>query len=191
MLPRADVVVHIEPVAALQEDLPTTIRVLAARHGLGAHGIRIYQDEAGRRAVELHVEVSESLSLEKAHQQATTFEEELRKAVPDMARIVTHLEPAGGASSVVRAGRPGPEPPAEPLVRAAIDEFLSQSPLALQIHEVQVQLAGGELQVSFHCTLDASTAITVAHELTEQLESHLRARVPGLGRVVIHVEPAE
>ena len=99
LLPRADVVVHIEPVAAPHEDLPTTIRVLAARHGLGAHGIRIYQDEAGRRAVELHLEVSESLSLEKAHQQATTFEEELRKAIPEMARIVTHLEPTGDASS--------------------------------------------------------------------------------------------
>jgi divalent metal cation (Fe/Co/Zn/Cd) transporter len=33
-------------------------------------------------------------------------------------------------------------------------------------------------------------AITDAHELTEQLEKHVRARVPSVGRVVIHVEPA-
>jgi divalent metal cation (Fe/Co/Zn/Cd) transporter len=75
-------------------------------------------------------------------------------------------------------------------VRAAIDEFLAASPSALAPHDVQVQLAGGELQVSFHCTLDASLAITTAHDLTQQLEKHLRHRVPTLGRVVIHVEPA-
>ena len=40
-------VVHIEPVAGPHEDLLTKIRVLAARHGLGAHGIRIYEEETG------------------------------------------------------------------------------------------------------------------------------------------------
>ncbi len=190
VLPRADVVVHVEPVAGPHEDLLTTIRVLAARHGLGAHGIRIYEEEGGSRAVELHLEVSESFSLEQAHRQATAFEDELRTAVPGMARIVTHLEPTGGTSSRVRAACVAGRAPGEAVVRAAIDEFLAASPSALAPHDVQVQLAGGELQVSFHCTLDASLAITTAHDLTQQLEKHLRQRVPTLGRVVIHVEPA-
>jgi len=38
-------------------------------------------------------------------------------------------------------------------------------------------------------TLDAMTSITQAHELTVRLEEYLRAHVPGIGRVVIHVEP--
>jgi cation diffusion facilitator family transporter len=189
VLPRADVVVHIEPVAAPEEDVLTTIRVLAARHGLGAHGIRIYEEEGGRRAAELHLEVSESLSLDEAHRQATAFEEELRAAAPGVARVVTHLEPTGGASSTVQAGCGEGRPPGEAMVRAAIEEFLAASPSPLAPHEVQVQLAGGELQVSFHCALDRSLAITAAHELTQQLEKHLRQRVPSLGRVVIHVEP--
>jgi len=189
VLPRADVVVHIEPVAGPHEDLLTKIRVLAARQGLGAHGIRIYEEETGCRAVELHLEVSESLSLEEAHRQATAFEEELRIAVPAMARIVTHLEPTGGTSCKISAGDVQAEPPSQSLVRAAIEDFLAKSPLAVDPHDLQVQLAGGELQVSFHCTLDASLAITAAHDLTQQLEKHLRMRVPTLGRVVIHVEP--
>jgi divalent metal cation (Fe/Co/Zn/Cd) transporter len=52
-----------------------------------------------------------------------------------------------------------------------------------------VQSVGGELQVSFHCRLDAGTALTEAHDLTVKLEEFLRARIPNLGRVVIHVEP--
>ena len=42
VLPGADVVVHIEPVRRDHEGILTTVRLLAARHGLGAHGIRIY-----------------------------------------------------------------------------------------------------------------------------------------------------
>ena len=74
-------------------------------------------------------------------------------------------------------------------MQKAIGDFLHDYPLAVKPHDVQVQQAGGELAVSFHCTLDASTAITAAHELTVRLEEYLRSHVPGLGRVAIHVEP--
>ena len=184
LLPKADVVVHVEPVAGASEDLLTTIRLVASRHGLGAHGVRVY-DESGHRSLELHLEVNEALTLEEAHRQATGFEEEIRGAIPDLARVITHLEPAGSASSLVRAETAGA---AE--IERAIREFLDESTVALKPHEIRVQRTGEELAVSFHCTLDAETAVTAAHELTEQLEKHLRARVPELGRVVIHVEPA-
>jgi divalent metal cation (Fe/Co/Zn/Cd) transporter len=55
--------------------------------------------------------------------------------------------------------------------------------------DIRAQSARGELAVSFHCTLDPATAITAAHDLTVRLEEYLRAHVPGLGRVAIHVEP--
>ena len=198
VLPRADVVVHIEPVAAAHEDLPTTIRVLAARLGLGAHGIRTYQGAFGGRIVELHLEVSQSHSLQTAHQQATAFEDELHKTVPDVSRIVTHLEPAGGSSALLPSGRDGIELRGRLQVCAAIDEFLARSPLDIKPHDVEVQSAGGELHVSFHFALDASLPITAAHELTEQLEAHLRAGAgPGprsdprrAGRSVVGVGPA-
>jgi divalent metal cation (Fe/Co/Zn/Cd) transporter len=47
-----------------------------------------------------------------------------------------------------------------------------------------------ELVVSFHCTMDASQSIADAHTISEQVEQALRDRLPDLGRVVIHVEPA-
>ncbi len=184
VLPRADVVVHIEPVAQEKEDLLKTVRVLAARHGLGAHAIRTYEDN-DQRSLELHLEVSDALSLDEAHRQATEFEQELRHTVTGLTRIVTHLEPIGDASTTHTAQRAG-----QALVRQAIDEFLNTSRLPIEPHDVEVQQTGDELAVSFHCTLDPATTITDAHELTQRLEKHLRARVPAVGRVVIHVEPA-
>ena len=117
ILPRADVVVHAEPVVAPEEELTTTVRVLAARHGLGAHGIRIF-DDAGQRWIELHLEVSGQLSVEEAHRQATEFEKELRATVPGLGRIVSHLEPVGDATATVRG-----EPAAQTQVRAALADF--------------------------------------------------------------------
>ena len=102
ILPGADVVVHAEPVPQPDEELTTTVRVLAARHGMGAHGIRIYYEQ-GQRWVELHLEVAGQLSLEQAHQQATEFEHDLLATVPGLARVVSHLEPAGDAMATVRA----------------------------------------------------------------------------------------
>ena len=183
ILLKADVVVHVEPVAPEHEDLLTTIRVVAARHGLGAHGMRIYGG-GQRPSLELHVEVDESLLLEQAHRLASEFEDELR-SVCGFERIVTHLEPAGRVTASQRA-----EPAGQSLVRQAIGGFLRSCPLPVQSHDLEVQQTGDELAVSFHCTLDPAISIGSAHELTEQLEKHLRARVPSLGRVVIHVEPA-
>jgi divalent metal cation (Fe/Co/Zn/Cd) transporter len=185
LLPQADVVVHIEPTAAPDEDLLTTIRVLAARHRLGAHGIRVYEDQQ-QRSLELHLEVNDSLSLEEAHRQATEFERAIREAIPRVSRIVTHLEPTGRASATLAA-----EPAGQKQVQQAIEDFFRTRHIAARPHDVQVQRTGQELAVSFHCTLDAGTAITDAHKLTEDIEQHLRARMPNLGRVVIHVEPLE
>ena len=163
--------------------MTTTVRLLAARHGLGAHGIRIYQEDR-QRWLELHLEVADSLTLDEAHRQATEFERALRQSVPSLKRIVTHIEPAGDTAATVRAQRAS-----QLQVQKAIAEFLATCPQQVQPHDVRVQQAGGELAVSLHCTLDAATAITEAHDFTVRLEEHLRTTVPNLGRVVIHVEP--
>ena len=183
VLPNADVVVHVEPVAPGAEDVTTVVRLLAARHGLGAHGIRIYEENR-QRWLELHLEVNESLLLDEAHRQATDFERALRQSLPGVTRIITHIEPTGDAVATIRG-----EPAGQSEVQKAIGDFLQDYPLAVKPHDVRVQQAGGELAVTIHCTLAASTAITEAHDLTVRLEEYLRAHVSGLGRVAIHVEP--
>lgn len=185
VLPGADVVVHVEPVAPDHEEATTTVRRVAARHGLGAHGIRIY-DQRGRRSLELHLEVDQSLNIEDAHQQATEFELALREELPGLEGIVTHIEPAGDEACTLRAEQAG-----QSLVVEALGLFADADCLPFEPHDVKVQMVDGELAVSFHCSLDAATAITEAHQLTERLESYLRSRIDNLGRVVIHVEPED
>jgi divalent metal cation (Fe/Co/Zn/Cd) transporter len=47
----------------------------------------------------------------------------------------------------------------------------------------------GELAVSLHCSFEAELPISEAHAQTERIERLLRARLPELGRVVIHTDP--
>ena len=184
ILPGADVVVQIEPVKADHEGWLTTVRVLAARQGMGAHGIRIYDLGKGGHSVELHLEVNEALSLEQAHAQASAFEQALREAIPGITQVITHIEPTGDA--IARREATAAD---EVTIRRIIENLSEETGYHCHPHDVTVRRAGGELQLTFHCTLDASTPITEAHTVTERIEGLLRNQVPNLGRVVIHVEP--
>lgn len=185
ILPKADIVLHVEPTASQGVDVLTTVRLLAARHGMAAHGIRIYEQDS-QRWLELHLEVNETLKLEEAHQQATQFEQAVRDAVPGLTHVVTHIEPAGQAAATHQA-----QPASQLRVEEAVREFIDVHRPKVDPHDLKVQWVGGELTVSLHCTLDAATTITEAHDFTERLEQHLRRQIPSLGRVVIHVEPNE
>jgi cation diffusion facilitator family transporter len=184
LLPRADVVVHAEPVASEPEDLPSAVRRLAARQGLVAHDIRMVDEGGGRCSLDLHLEMDKTLSVGEAHAQAEAFERAARDAFPAVVRITTHLEPAGGA-----AQRTPTLPGDDRLIREAVEASARELGFSPQTHDIEVMRSGGELTVTFHCLVDAAKAIDEAHDLTMRLEQAIRARAPGITRVVIHVEP--
>ena len=169
-----------------EEDITTKVRLLAARHGLGAHGIRIYEENR-QRWLELHLEVNESLVLEEAHRQASEFEQALREAVPSLQRIVTHLEPAGDNAATIRS-----QSADELLIHKMSEQILRRKTKYIFIPTTLSCNKPAEIcRFPLHCTLDPDTPITDAHDFTVRLEDYLRANVPKLGRVVIHVEPKE
>jgi cation diffusion facilitator family transporter len=183
ILPAADVVVHVDPVRSQHEGTVATVRLLAERHGLGAHDIHVY-DVAGRRSLAVHLEVNQTLRVGEAHEQVTKFEKELRQALPGVDQIVTHIEPAGDEAAIQRA-----TPAEKARVLQALKSLQAETGISCQPHDVTVHRVAGELSVSFHCVMSADAAITDAHILTERVEQRLRTQVPNLGHVVIHVEP--
>jgi cation diffusion facilitator family transporter len=183
VLPGADVTVHVEPVAAADEALLTTVEVVAARQGLGVHSLRLSQTN-GKPNLELHLEVSQELSVDQAHAQASLFEDRLRQAVPKLGRIVTHIEPKMDEQARTRASRADRE-----RVFAAIERLESEAGVVCRAHAVRLDVVEGELVLSFHCLTRPDMPLTEAHHLTVQVENYLRGQLPDLGRVVIHVEP--
>jgi cation diffusion facilitator family transporter len=184
ILPGADVVVHVDPVRAQDETTVTTVRLLAEQRGLNAHDIHVY-DVAGHRSLAVHLEVNQTLRVGEAHKQATQFEQELRQALPGIDQIVTHIEPAGDEAALQRA-----TPAEKAQVLQALMALRAETGIACQPHDLMVHRVAGELSVTFHCVMSADAAITDAHTVTERVEQLLRAQVPNLGRVMIHVEPS-
>lgn len=180
----ADVVVHIEPVGGDQGGIVRTVQMIAARHGLGAHAVSVYEVD-GQRALELHLEISDELSVDAAHEQATAFENDVAEALPGIGQIVTHLEPAGEGTACMQGAR------ADVAVVERVLDDLAQSPgfHDLCFHQLGVRRVGERLFVSFHCAVDPSKPLSEAHAMTVEVERALRQRIPNLGRVVIHIEP--
>jgi len=189
VLPGADVVIHVEPGDFGEDDILAAVRVCAARRGLEAHGARIIEKPSGR-SIELHIEVEDTLRLEEAHRRVTRFENDLRDAVPGLESVVTHIEPVGDARARLEARPDARLADKKSLVEEALKLFAQTEPTRFEAHDLKFVANGDEVGLSFHCTLDAATPITAAHDFTQRLESFLRAAVPNLGRVVIHAEPA-
>jgi cation diffusion facilitator family transporter len=184
VLRKADVLVHAEPAAIGSGDLQAAARSLAARLGLVAHDIRIVDVDGGGRALDLHLEVEPSLSVGQAHAQADAFESALRQEHPALLGVTTHLEPAAE-----HAARIPVSPGDDRRIREAVEASASELGVRLQAHDVEVWRSAEGLSVTFHCLLDPGLGIQAAHDLTMRLEQVVRARVPDIRRVVIHVEP--
>jgi cation diffusion facilitator family transporter len=185
ILPGADVVVHVDPVAGGEEGILSTIRLLAARAGLGVHGIRIH-DVHGQYSLEMHLEANEGLQVGEAHHLATTFEASLHQALPWIDSIITHLEPLGDFSATLLAS-----PAEEEQVTRTLNALAREIKVDFHPHEIRVRRVGQRLSLGFHCSVDAAVTLTDAHAFTDRLEALLRERIPDLARVVIHIEPSD
>jgi len=184
-VPSADVVVHADPLRDVNEDVVATVRLLAARRGFGAHNIRVaHRDD--RRSLELDLEVNQELSVGQADTQVEAFEETLRQALPGLSRVVIHAEPI---ESEVAVSRPSPED--EQRVWQALDALPQHTPIDCRPSNVEISRQAGRLDVSFECRLDPDAPLAQAHAMAEEAERYLRNNLPDLGRVVIHLEPAE
>jgi cation diffusion facilitator family transporter len=185
-VPGADVIVHVDTLKPPDQDLPAQVRAAALANDLQMHGLSIH-DVAGRLALHVHVEVQEDLTLDAAHQQVTAFEGDLRKTLGRNAEIVSHIEPACTAMAAAPAHRSV----SEERLRLTILETTASLCGAGAVHDIHI-LAGanGQRDLSMHCDLAGETSIQEAHRISDRAEAALRKRLPELGRITIHVEPA-
>jgi divalent metal cation (Fe/Co/Zn/Cd) transporter len=185
ILPGADVVVHVEPATGEDQDVAKIIRQVAVSHGMSPHGMRIYSLE-GNRLLEMHLEVNPSLSVEEAHAEVSTFENDLRRTLPNIHQIVTHIEPIAEVVEELSVSSTDAD-----TVLKILEGLNDQFDMDCEFHQVEVYRVEDQLSVSFHCTVDPETALVDAHARTEMIENELRARLPQVDRVTIHVEPIE
>ena len=190
-LPGADVVVHTLPIASTGESVHDRIRAVAARRNLGIHEITVSQLDDGLH-VEQHLEVDERMPLRQAHSLVTEVEAEMRREVPGIVSILTHIE--SEPATIERPSSLERDRDLEMRLRDAAKRF----PEILDIHEVFVtrthgrraQDAGEHVQVSCHCTLPDDLPMARVHAVITGLEGEFKLGAPEVDRLLIHPEPA-
>lgn len=183
ILPDADVTVQPLPRALGSENIFDRIRAVATQKNLNVHDISV-QDVSGRYHVEQHIELDERMSLKDAHDQVTELEADIRRDVPEIAAILTHIESEPATI----------EKPEEVLRDAALERRLKQIaahfPQILDIHEFAFKRIRGRLYVSCHCTLSDDLSLVEVHDIQTELEIRFKQDMPELFRVLIHPEPS-
>lgn len=185
-----DVVVHVEPRPLSyisQEDIFAVLREVASDLSLTIHESAAYQVD-GRLYVEVDVGVPRDLTLAQAHDLVSKLEAEARARLPQVADLYTHIEAANHEIAEGQAVEPG--------LRRRVMEEAARLPSELSglqdVHHVRVREGDrGRVFVSLHGTVSPSLSVLEAHDLAEQVETRLKARLPEVTHVVVHTEPPE
>ena len=182
-LPGADVVVHSVPTASRAESVHDRIRAVAARSNLSIHDVSV-QEYNHQLHVEQHLEVDETMVLRDAHTLVTQLETEMRREVPEISSILTHIE--SEPATIERPESLERDRQLKLRLRRAARAF----PEILDIHEVFVTRINDRIQVSCHCTLPDDLPMAQVHAVITALEGAFKLDAPEVSRLLIHPEPA-
>jgi cation diffusion facilitator family transporter len=183
ILPDADVTVQPLPRAQRSENIFDRIRAVATQNNLNVHDISV-QDLAGRLHVEQHIELDERMTLKNAHDQVTELEADMRRDVPEIADILTHIE--SEPATIERPEELLGDANLEYRLKAVAAEF----PEILDVHDFIFKRVRGRLFVSCHCTLSDNLPLARVHDIQTELEIRFKQKAPELFRVLIHPEPS-
>ncbi len=183
VLPGADVVVRSIPRARGEENIFDRIRGVATRENVNVHDVSV-QDLGGRLHVEQHLELDERLSLKDAHDQVTVLESEMRKEMPEIASILTHIESEPATIET------GDELTRDQALETTVKGVVSGFHEVLDVHDIHSKRVRDRLYLSFHCTMPDTLPLARVHDIQTELEIRLKQAAPELFRVLIHPEPA-
>jgi divalent metal cation (Fe/Co/Zn/Cd) transporter len=175
------------PIASLAESIHDRIRAVAARSNLAIHDVSV-QEYHHQLHVEQHLEVDEKMSLRAAHAIVTQLESDIRREIPEISTILTHID--SDPATIERPDSLERDRQLEVRLRRAAQAF----PEILDIHEVFVTRAhnngADRIQVSCHCTLPDDLPMSQVHEIITALENAFKLDAPEVSRLLIHPEPA-
>jgi divalent metal cation (Fe/Co/Zn/Cd) transporter len=178
----AEVEVHFIPTQAATPDYALTARAAADALGLATHEVRVAEVPQGK-ILEMHVEVPPGQTLSAAHAQVTTLEHNVRASLPDVADVVTHIEPALTTTATA--------PPPSAKLEHDVPAMLGKRFPGMRWHHFRVSPYDDGYAVILHVTLPAQMTVEEAHQLAEAAELLVRTEFPSIGRVTIHTEPPE
>jgi divalent metal cation (Fe/Co/Zn/Cd) transporter len=182
VLPGADVVIHTVPRSTVAESIFDKVRAVASRNNVVLHDVSV-QTFGSRLRVEQHIEVAENMPLRQAHSFVRSIEDEIRRELPQVSEVLTHIESEPATIEVAQSLQ------RDRNLEKHLRHAAARLPDVLDIHEVIVGRIGDKLQLSCHCTLPDELPMPRVHEVITDLEDRFKMECPEVYRVLIHPEP--
>ena len=182
-LPGADVIVHVEP-RAIEGDLRerATVAALSVPDVREIHNVRVMQVDGGYE-LSLHVKLPRGFSLADAHDTVEELEGAVRRVVPELRMVHTHIEPL---SRTDWASKPTRDEVASE--REAIEEvvrrYTGQEAAGVRFRDAE----RGRVAL-ITVLLPADQPLPSAHRRAGEIEHAVRERCPDLSDVIVHTEP--
>jgi cation diffusion facilitator family transporter len=177
-LPEADVVVHVEPMRDADADVRERAHAAALNvpRVREVHNVSVVSVDSGTE-LSLHLKLPGELSLEEAHGIAEQVERAIKRAVPEVSSVRTHLEPLGerGAGTEV-AGDAA-------TVRRIVRTELGIDPAELRFVDTDEGL------VAYLTLRLGADTLADAHADASRIEELIRRERPEIADVVVHTEP--
>jgi cation diffusion facilitator family transporter len=145
--------------------------------------------------VSLTIIIDESLTLEEAHKIITNFEENVKTEVPEVKRVISHIESERKTIEIkpkefVCEMVSGEE---KLKIRNRLREVLKEDNNAKGFHGMEFWKASDSCILELHVFYDGSKKVSEIHEYSTQLELEIRKnmKIQNLGEIIIHSEPVE
>lgn len=180
VLPRADVMVHVEPGKARDLRERVNAAASAVRNVREVHNVRLMTVD-GRPELSLHLKLPAALSLDEAHAVTNEVESAIRAAAPELSDVHTHIEPL----STPRDGSELADADAREVVDAVCRELTGRPPEELRLRANE----RGRIVVLLTVCVDAGKDLRAAHALATEIEAEIVRRAPAVADVVVHTEP--
>ncbi|MEO6866693.1 MAG: cation diffusion facilitator family transporter [Gaiellales bacterium] len=143
-------------------DMPFTLQRLRIRRSAGVY------------LADIVIGVSSVDHVGQGHAVANAVEEAVIAALPG-SDVVVHVEPDEQSGTI----------------RDRVTAAVLARPGIHEVHNVRVLLLDETHEVSMHLKVDASMRLDTAHDLADDVEADVRAAVPGITHVVVHIEPVD
>ncbi|MBC7236669.1 MAG: cation-efflux pump [Chloroflexi bacterium] len=167
--------------AALEEqtvrDIAMQVPGVTSLHRIRSRG------QEGDIYLDLHIRVDPKSSIDEAHAIAHHVQRHLVERIEGVRDVIVHVEPQAGISTPQAAAVH------EPMAQTAQIRQIAGRVPNTSVHSVRAQEIDGRLYIQLHLEVEPSLSLVEAHELANRVENMLRAEVPELDTVDIHIEP--
>jgi cation diffusion facilitator family transporter len=182
MLHGGEVVVHVEPESEAKLTEAVRAAAMSVRGVREIHNLTI-ADLEGRHEVSLHLKLPGDLMLDQAHELASQVEQAIMEARPEIAAVVTHLEPLDEEVTGIAAPRVQTRDYGD-AIRAVVRKVTGSPPRAVRFVRTEEGLV-----VNVIVALNPEITLSEAHKRASEIEQEVHRKCAGIKRLVIHTEP--